>query len=49
LVGLVGLVPLVVWLYGGAIADAMDRRVLYLISLHHLGGDVGASAQTPPG
>jgi MFS family permease len=33
LVGLVGLVPLVVFgLYGGAIADAMDRRVLYLIS-----------------
>ena len=33
LVGLVGLVPLVVFgLYGGAIADAMDRRVLYLVS-----------------
>ena len=32
-VGLVGLVPLVVFgLYGGAIADAMDRRVLYLVS-----------------
>lgn len=33
LVGLVGLVPLVFFgLYGGAIADAMDRRVLYLLS-----------------
>lgn len=33
LVGLVGLVPLVVFgLYGGAIADAMDRRVLYFVS-----------------
>jgi MFS family permease len=33
MVGLVGLVPLVVFgLYGGAIADAMDRRVLYLVS-----------------
>jgi MFS family permease len=33
LVGLVGLVPLVVFgLYGGAIADAMDRRLLYLVS-----------------
>lgn len=33
LVGLVGLVPLVVFgLYGGAIADSMDRRVLYFVS-----------------
>jgi MFS family permease len=33
LVGLAGLVPIVVFgLYGGAIADAMDRRVLYLWS-----------------
>lgn len=33
MVGLVGLVPIVVFgLYGGAIADAMDRRVLYLVS-----------------
>jgi MFS family permease len=33
MVGLVGLVPLVVFgLYGGAIADAMDRRLLYLVS-----------------
>jgi MFS family permease len=32
-VGLVGLVPIVVFgLYGGAIADAMDRRLLYLLS-----------------
>jgi MFS family permease len=33
LVGLAGLVPIVVFgLYGGAIADAMDRRTLYLWS-----------------
>ena len=33
LVGLVGLLPIVVFgLYGGAIADAMDRRVLYFLS-----------------
>ncbi len=33
LVGLVGLVPLVIFgLYGGAIADVMDRRLLYLLS-----------------
>ncbi len=33
MVGLVGLVPLVVFgLYGGAIADSMDRRVLYFVS-----------------
>jgi MFS family permease len=33
LVGLAGLVPIVVFgLYGGAIADAMDRRVLYFWS-----------------
>ena len=33
LVGLVGLVPLVVFgLYGGAIADVMDRRTLLLVS-----------------
>ena len=33
LVGLAGLVPIVVFgLYGGAIADAVDRRVLYLWS-----------------
>jgi MFS family permease len=33
LVGLVGLLPLVVFgLYGGAIADVMDRRLLYLLS-----------------
>ncbi len=33
LVGFAGLVPIVVFgLYGGAIADAVDRRVLYLIS-----------------
>jgi MFS family permease len=33
LVGLAGLVPIVLFgLYGGAIADAMDRRVLYLWS-----------------
>jgi MFS family permease len=33
LVGLAGLVPIVVFgLYGGAIADVMDRRVLYLWS-----------------
>lgn len=33
LVGLVGLLPIVVFgLYGGAIADAVDRRVLYLVS-----------------
>jgi MFS family permease len=33
LVGLVGLVPLVVFgLYGGAIADAVDRRILYFAS-----------------
>jgi MFS family permease len=33
LVGLAGLVPIVVFgLYGGAIADAMDRRILYLWS-----------------
>ena len=32
-VGLVGLLPIVVFgLYGGAIADAMDRRVLYFLS-----------------
>jgi MFS family permease len=32
-VGLAGLVPIVVFgIYGGAIADAMDRRVLYLYS-----------------
>ncbi len=32
-VGLVSLVPLIVFgLYGGAIADAVDRRVLYLMS-----------------
>jgi MFS family permease len=33
LVGLAGLVPIVLFgLYGGAIADAVDRRVLYLIA-----------------
>ena len=33
LVGLVGLLPIVVFgLYGGAIADAMDRRLLYFLS-----------------
>src|SRR5437764_5939525 len=33
LVGLAGLVPIVVFgLYGGAIADAMDRRILYFWS-----------------
>lgn len=33
LVGLAGLVPIVVFgLYGGAIADAVDRRVLYLLA-----------------
>ena len=33
LVGLTGLVPLVVFgLYGGAVADAVDRRWLYLVS-----------------
>lgn len=33
LVGLVGLVPIVVFgLYGGAVADAMDRRILYFFS-----------------
>ena len=33
LVGLVSLVPIVVFgLYGGAIADAMDRRLLYFLS-----------------
>jgi MFS family permease len=33
LVGLVGFAPLVVFgLYGGAVADVMDRRLLYLIS-----------------
>jgi MFS family permease len=33
LVGLVGLVPIVVFgLYGGAVADAMDRRILYFAS-----------------
>ena len=33
LVGLVGFVPLVVFgLYGGAIADAVDRRVLYFVA-----------------
>ena len=33
LVGLAGLVPIVVFgLYGGAIADSMDRRLLYLFS-----------------
>jgi MFS family permease len=33
LVGLVGLLPLVVFgLYGGAIADVMDRRLLYVLS-----------------
>jgi MFS family permease len=33
LVGLVGLLPLVVFgLYGGAIADVVDRRTLYLLS-----------------
>jgi len=33
LVGLAGLVPLIVFgLYGGAIADVVDRRVLYLIA-----------------
>jgi MFS family permease len=33
LVGLVGLLPIVLFgLYGGAIADAMDRRLLYLLS-----------------
>ena len=33
MVGLVGLLPIVVFgLYGGAIADAMDRRVLYFLS-----------------
>jgi MFS family permease len=33
LVGLAGLLPIVVFgIYGGAIADAVDRRVLYLIS-----------------
>lgn len=33
LVGLVGLLPLVVFgLYGGAIADVVDRRTLYLVS-----------------
>ena len=33
LVGLVGLAPLVVFgLYGGAIADVVDRRVLYFVS-----------------
>ena len=32
-VGLSGLIPIVIFgLYGGAIADAVDRRVLYLIS-----------------
>ena len=33
LVGLAGLVPIVVFgIYGGAIADAMDRRLLYFLS-----------------
>jgi MFS family permease len=33
LVGLAGLVPIVVFgIYGGAIADAVDRRVLYFVS-----------------
>src|SRR4051794_41682476 len=33
LVGLAGLVPIVVFgLYGGAIADSMDRRTLYMWS-----------------
>jgi MFS family permease len=33
LVGLVGLVPLVVFgLYGGAVADVVDRRILYLVA-----------------
>jgi MFS family permease len=33
LVGLVGLLPLVVFgLYGGAVADVIDRRLLYLVS-----------------
>ena len=40
-VGLAGLVPIVVFgLYGGAIADAVDRRTLYLLSL--------ASVMGPP-
>jgi MFS family permease len=33
LVGLAGLIPIVVFgIYGGAIADAVDRRVLYLVT-----------------
>ena len=47
LVGLAGLVPIVVFgLYGGAIADAIDRRRLYLwSSLGHAGSStLGAAA-----
>ena len=43
LVGLAGLIPIVVFgLYGGAIADAVDRRQLYS---GHLVGHVGGHAR----
>ncbi|UQX89144.1 MFS transporter [Jatrophihabitans telluris] len=51
LVGLVGLLPLVFFgLYGGAIADVMDRRTLYLISsLGAWAVTLGLFAQTAAG
>ena len=49
--GLVGLLPLVVFgLYGGAIADAVDRRTLLLVSsLGTWACTVGLLAQTLAG